>query len=446
MHQSKPGIKHLITAIATFPGEWLEDTLPSLQFSLWKDSKDTPWRLASLHELLVAGEVDFAARKPKSLWSNRLVLPGFDVIDHAKFDSEAKIEALPETASFRARHLEGAVLIGATLRKVDFTGAQLQGAQLGFSDVRDTEFGCTIIFSVPRPCAQLQGALLNWAQLQGARLEEAHLQGAVLSYAHLQGAVLSYAQLQGASLNFAQLQGAWLERAQLQGASLDEADLQGASLDYAQLQGASLNFAQLHGATLEEAQLGGAWLKGVFAWRADVRKTHWEDTRVVNPETGLKYACWKSGERLTCDWSPESFNELKDMIAEQIPEGYRRREAVKRVGQSLDPSKPLDGENEMAKIWEAQARFSLAIEAYEKRVAGIWRETGCAAEGAPYVLRQLLSSLDSTPFDAQSPQKPVLAAAFLDEEQCPCARGLTNGEKAKLKEIRDRLPPLASKQ
>jgi hypothetical protein len=118
----------LVTAIATFPGEWLEDTLPSLQFILWKDSKDKPWRLASLHELLVAGEVDFAARKPKSLWSNRLVLPSFDVIDHAKFDSEAKIEALPETASFRARHLEGAVLIGATLRKVDFTGAQ----QLGF--------------------------------------------------------------------------------------------------------------------------------------------------------------------------------------------------------------------------------------------------------------------------------------------------------------------------
>jgi hypothetical protein len=37
----------LVTAIATFPGELLEDNLPSLQFIPWKDEKDQPWRLAS---------------------------------------------------------------------------------------------------------------------------------------------------------------------------------------------------------------------------------------------------------------------------------------------------------------------------------------------------------------------------------------------------------------
>jgi hypothetical protein len=104
----------LVVTIATFPGEWLEENLPSLQFIPWKDGKE--WRLTSLHKLLVAGEVDQAARKPKSLWLNLLVLPGFDVIDHTKFDSEAKIEALPETISLRARHLEGAVLIGTRVR------------------------------------------------------------------------------------------------------------------------------------------------------------------------------------------------------------------------------------------------------------------------------------------------------------------------------------------
>jgi len=83
---------------------------------------------ATLHELLVAGEVDFAAQKPKSLWSNRLVLPGFDGIDHTKLDTEAKIAAANETASLRARHLEGAVLIGAVLRKTDFTAAYLERA------------------------------------------------------------------------------------------------------------------------------------------------------------------------------------------------------------------------------------------------------------------------------------------------------------------------------
>ena len=59
----------------------------------------------SPHELLVAGEVDLVARKPTSLWSNVLVLPGIDVIDHAKFDTEAKIAAAPETISLRGRRL-----------------------------------------------------------------------------------------------------------------------------------------------------------------------------------------------------------------------------------------------------------------------------------------------------------------------------------------------------
>ncbi len=45
----------LVVTIATFPGEWLEGNLPSLQIIPWKDAKDKPWwRLASLHKLLVA--------------------------------------------------------------------------------------------------------------------------------------------------------------------------------------------------------------------------------------------------------------------------------------------------------------------------------------------------------------------------------------------------------
>ena len=221
----------IVTAIATFPGEWLDDTL-------WNDGKHMPWRLASLHELLVAGEVDFAARKPTSIWSNRLVLPGLDAIDHTKFDNEAKIEAVSETISLRARHLEGAVLIGATLRKADFTAAQLQGARLDGSAC-----GAQVQLRQPtqlQQCAQLQGASLLGAQLQGASLLGAQLQGASLDNAQLQGASLDGAQLQGASLLGAQLQGTSLDNAQLQGASLYGAQLQGASLDNAQLQGASL--------------------------------------------------------------------------------------------------------------------------------------------------------------------------------------------------------------
>ncbi len=323
----------LVTTIATIPGEWPQDNLPLLQFIPWKDKKDMPWRLASLHELLVAGEVDFASRKPKSLWSNRLVLPGFDAIDHTKFDSEAKIEALPETISLRARHLEGAVLIDAVLRKADFTAAQLQGASFFGAQLQGASLDGAHLQGASLDGAHLQGAFLANAQLQGASFFGAHLQGASLFAAHLQGASffaaqlqgasffgahlqgasLDGAQLQGASLDRAQLQGAFLANAQLQGASffgaqlqgasLDGAHLQGASLADAQLQGANFHLAQLQGALLDNAQLQGASLEEVFSWRADARRAVWEDTRVVNPETGRKYRCWKNDEWFTCDWS-----------------------------------------------------------------------------------------------------------------------------------------------
>ncbi len=401
-------------------------------------------------------DLDLAARKPKSIWSNRLVLPGFDAIDHAKFDSEAKIEAVSETNSLRTRHLEGAVLIGATLRKADFTAAQLQGARLDGSNLRGAKFDCATLESVQgvsvfmaQQCAQLEGASLNQAQLQGASLNYAQLQGASLSGAELQGAVLDGSNLRGAKFDcveFASLQDvdmtlAFEQCAQLQGASLNQVQLQGASLDGAKLQGASLDRAQLQGASLKGAQLRGASLAEAFVWRADAREAVWEDTRVVDPETGPK------------QWSVESFEKLKQLIAEQVLEGENRRAAMERIEQ-LDPKKALEGEDEMADAWEDQADYSPTVDVYEKRLAGIWRETGCAAEGAPYVLRRLLihwktwSSLfetESSPFGEGSPQPPALAAAFLDEEHCAGAHGLSDAEKAKLKEIRDRSPPPAPK-
>src|SRR5262249_33743672 len=118
----------LVFTIATFPGEWLESNLPSLPLvpTKWptlgestslllseEEGRGRFWPTVSVlgfrstistlvhsmewsspHDLLVAGDVDLVARRPTSLGSNRLVLPGIDVIDHAKFDSEEKIEAL----------------------------------------------------------------------------------------------------------------------------------------------------------------------------------------------------------------------------------------------------------------------------------------------------------------------------------------------------------------
>jgi uncharacterized protein YjbI with pentapeptide repeats len=259
----------LVFTIATFPGEWLDSNLPSLPLV---PTKSLEW--TSLHGLLVAGDVDLVARKPTSLWSNRLVVPGVDVVDHAKFDSEEKIAALPETLSLRGRHLEGAVLIGSGLRKADFTAAQLQGAVLVLADLRAAVFGCELrkIVVAHKDCAQLQGAFLSLAQLQNASLRGAELQRANLEGAQLQGASLDDAHLEGANLEWAQLQRASLLRAKLQGADLMWADLGGADLRSANLQGAALIGAPLHGANLSgadlpDANLVAADLRGAnFRW------------------------------------------------------------------------------------------------------------------------------------------------------------------------------------
>ena len=114
----------LVVTIVTFPGEWLEENLwpvrlipttraawalPSLQ-AIQKEGSG--W--ATLHELLVAGEVNYVTSRPQSVWSNVLVLPNFEIGDRAN------------KVSLRGRSLEGAVLAFAHLRNADFTAPLLR--------------------------------------------------------------------------------------------------------------------------------------------------------------------------------------------------------------------------------------------------------------------------------------------------------------------------------
>jgi len=114
----------LTFAIATFPGEWLHTTVPSVPVvPTWvaaPGEAEGKWDWTSVHALLFGGDVDLVARKPTSLSSNRLVLPGLDV-EGGKPDGTPAGEAL----SLRGRRLEGAVLHEAHLRHVDFTAVQL---------------------------------------------------------------------------------------------------------------------------------------------------------------------------------------------------------------------------------------------------------------------------------------------------------------------------------
>jgi len=110
---------------------------------------------------------------------------------------------------------------------------------------------------------------------------------------------------------------------------------------------------------------------------------------------------------------------------------------MRRIEQNLDPSKARTGEDEMATIWAAHERETPAPEVYAKSLAGQWRELGCAAEGAPYVLHGLIARLRwwDSPFRDRSDEATSVAAAFLDEAHCLGAHGLSEADKAILKEI-----------
>lgn len=283
---------------------------------------------------------------------NTLLLHGEDLIDDAKL---AKIIEKNESAvgenrwepslSLAGRDLTGADFEEADIRHADFSSATLNGAFLYRARATNAHFRF----------AQLKGATLAYAQLQGAILDNAQLQGATLDYAQLQGAQLKQAQLQGAPLQSAQLQGAslgfnllgvsggigFIYGAQLQGADLRGAQLQGATLSSAGLQGAMLDDAEVQGAELDGAQLQGASLANAFVWRASARHAFWQNTRVSGSEAGPKHRCAIEGQSPTCDWTAESFEKLKKLIAEHVPEGDLRRNAIEKIEESLDPAKSL---------------------------------------------------------------------------------------------------------
>jgi uncharacterized protein YjbI with pentapeptide repeats len=455
----------LVVTITTFPGEWLEEFLPRVRlipttWAAWTlpsvKAIQTPgsgW--ATLHELLVAGKVNYVTRRPQSLWSNILVLPHFEVGDRVKFDAEGKITISSDALSLRGRSLEGAVLAAAHMRKADFTGASLTRAQLTGADLSEAKFGCgstssaSIPFGMPNDeeivCAQLQGADLSLAQLRGADLARAQLAGAVLigadlrgahlAAAELQGADLQQAYLQGASLYYAQLEGASLIEAHLQGASLNSALLQGASLLYTQLEGASLIGTQLQGANLDSALLKGASLLRTFVWRTNP-PSNATGALVDAPELGPKYSGLNCPEHTTCEWSETSYAALKSLIESSIPLVARRDDALRQITTLEKP--PYVADAGSVKVWtdfaEASAR---SADSYYNILATKLKEVGCAADGAPYVVDYLIPELDFRFFEQPTP-KAAVAATFLDEAKCPGARGLSEKNKATLREIRDR--------
>jgi uncharacterized protein YjbI with pentapeptide repeats len=338
----------------------------------------------SLHTLLVDGEVDLRTQKPKSIFANRIVIPGFDLRADPKFDSMTKIASLPRTVSLRSRDLRGAVLIDATLPRADFTAADLRGAYFDGADLRAATFSCAPsrlertgqglieVAEVDSDCtrlggarfiasslqganfqgaqakgagfdeANLRGAQLSAANLQGANFFGAHLEGAVLFEADLRGAILSVGHWEGASLERANAEGAQFNGSHLEGASLAGARLQVADFGRAYLQASLLSGVDLEGANLDDADLEGAILgpsdmatldddmptrlqgasfRHTWVWRTDASNVDGaSEIRAINVQGSQRPVCPNEQQNNQC-FDGKSAEQLTQLIKENVPTG-----------------------------------------------------------------------------------------------------------------------------
>jgi hypothetical protein len=134
------------------------------------------WR--QLQTLLFSGSVEEVTGRPRSLFSNRLILTDQSFVDPEKLDK------IGISRSFRGRDLRGIVLTRSDLRKADFTGAMLNGAKFNSAKLGDARFRCaetgvqnTSLLWPDDGCAWLQDASFAEANLQAVDFERARLGG-----------------------------------------------------------------------------------------------------------------------------------------------------------------------------------------------------------------------------------------------------------------------------
>jgi uncharacterized protein YjbI with pentapeptide repeats len=320
-------------AVATYPGEWQENHLPSVRVipTRWfwdnEPSQESPSTSSvSLHEWFFAGEVDDITRRRKSLFSNTLVLPGFDIYEALKIDDPTKDKWKTHSIDLRGRHLEQSIFDLANLPNVDLSGAYLEGASLAGTQFREALLNG----------ARLQGATLFWTGFQGASLPRAQFQGNDLLFTQLQGASLQEAHLEGATLLGVQLMGANLNRAQLQGASFVAVNFSGASLSDAQLQGTFFGNSQVWGVSLEGAQLQGAGLLSGLGG-TDLRKAvMWRTYSSAEIEKLLTSELFWGPRSLDGNdqlvfWTQEKYQGMRKLVERKVPIDVARIKALRRI-------------------------------------------------------------------------------------------------------------------
>jgi uncharacterized protein YjbI with pentapeptide repeats len=467
--------------VVTFPGERQEKGLPSWRLfpaiAEWEnpatkqDAKGNPrtasirdWlenaERLSLHDWLFNEELDSVSRR-RFPFSNTLVLPGFNIYEGLNIDDPDKAKWHDFIFRARGRDLRGAIFDFASMPRVDFTGANLEGASLQNAQLQGASLDRAQLQGASLLVAQLQGALLNdarlrgaWlvqARLQGASLDRAQLEGVSLDSARLQGASLIRAQLQGASLDSAELQGVWLIGAQLRGASLGSAQLQGAFLDGAELQGASLVRAQLQGASLQQASLLATDLQGALLWRTNappgvIRPDAPAAIRLVN-SVGDWRPVWLNEKGDIQSWDDKAYQDLRKAI-EALSAGVRRDLALQRISRldcassdktlaSCDPAAPAPPG---AVAWRQTLEAASIDEgAYEEALVKTLRSLVCSGgDDAIYLMH---GGGFRTRLKAAGAAASDLIGDLTNKESktCPVASALSDADQASFLQIKQRI-------
>jgi hypothetical protein len=94
-------------------------------------------------------------------------------------------------------------------------------------------------------------------------------------------------------------------------------------------------------------------------------------------------------------------------------------------------------------FWVDLASSSPSQDEYEKALVPVLQATGCAATGAPYLIRRFVKQY--LPF-IHDPYKAALATAFLDEANCAATLVLSEDDKLMLRDSRGPVarPPTAA--
>jgi uncharacterized protein YjbI with pentapeptide repeats len=389
--------------------------------------------------ILFEGEPDRASSKVTSLFSRNLVL--IDDVDLVTL-SDDELEQADRTLVLRGRDLRYARFDRADIRKADLFKARLTGAILEETQIEgvileEAQMQGAILFRAEMQGANLfrtemQGANLSGAEMQGTDLTVAKLQGADLSFAKMQGANLSVAEMQGANLYKAEMQGADLAIAEMQGADLSFAKMQGADLSFAKMQGANLYKAEMQGADLAAAEMQGANLYGAALWLATARSANLyladdRDMTVTDP-----FAEPDPAKR-----AARASEAIEGWLAE-IPHEDVRKSALERLATLREPSSLLGKRAPGAwNPWLDAASLPVVewTQSTEEELAIALGELGCDAGKAPDIARGLLNRVHlKTVLRRHRPYQPMLATALLAPD-CAGARGLTEEERAQLREI-----------